>query len=372
MLEQDSENIPGMNPFQVCLRSFGTQDDPPDMKAQVLLARMFITAAIGMSYMWYTSVEHFPIGAPEVRWLLVARGLGGFVGVYGFYYGLMYLSLSDATVIGFLSPSLTSYVCSKLLKEPFTRAEQIGGFVSLFGVVLIARPTFVFSMILHHSDPSQASDAAKNSSTSANINTRAVHDVTAAQRLSAVTLALLGVAGATVAYTAIKWIGHRAHPLISVNYFAVSCTVVSTVALAVLPGMSFELPHSGMQWFLLFFIGVVGFIYQFLMTEGLRHEKGSRATNMMFSSMVFAMLFDLLVWGTVPTPLSLVGSALIVGSGVIVALQKEKMDEHENGGIEMERTTDHDVERGSREEGAGLLRAGDVELDEQHLEVRRT
>jgi hypothetical protein len=35
--------------------------------------------------MYFTSVPDFPLGKKEVRWLLVLRGLGGFVGIYGFY-----------------------------------------------------------------------------------------------------------------------------------------------------------------------------------------------------------------------------------------------------------------------------------------------
>ena len=35
--------------------------------------------------MWWTKIAHFPFGLPEVRWLLVARGIGGFFGVFGMY-----------------------------------------------------------------------------------------------------------------------------------------------------------------------------------------------------------------------------------------------------------------------------------------------
>ena len=38
-----------------------------------------------MLYMWRTKVAEFPLGKPEVRVLLVARGLGGFFGVFGLY-----------------------------------------------------------------------------------------------------------------------------------------------------------------------------------------------------------------------------------------------------------------------------------------------
>jgi drug/metabolite transporter (DMT)-like permease len=57
---------------------------------------------------------------------------------------LMYLPLADATVITFLAPVIACWACSLILKEPFTKMEQIAAMISLFGVVLIARPASLF------------------------------------------------------------------------------------------------------------------------------------------------------------------------------------------------------------------------------------
>ena len=67
---------------------------------------MGITVLCSTLYMWRAKTEHFPFGMPEVRPLLIARGLTGFFGVFGMYYSLLYLPLADATVITFLAPSL--------------------------------------------------------------------------------------------------------------------------------------------------------------------------------------------------------------------------------------------------------------------------
>ena len=84
--------------------------------------------------------------------------------------------------------------------------------------------------------------------------------VTPAQRASAVGVALLGVLGAAGAYTTIRWIGKRAHPLISVNYFATWCTVVSIIMMLTLPGVGFLLPRSLTDWYYLVFLGICGFV----------------------------------------------------------------------------------------------------------------
>lgn len=64
---------------------------------------------------------------------------------------------------------------------------------------------------------------------------------------------------------------------------------------------------------------------QFLLTAGLRLEKSSRATNMVFVQMVFALAFDWGVWGVVPGWMEWVGSCAIVASAVGVAVQKERV-----------------------------------------------
>ena len=52
---------------------------------QILNARMAITVVLSMVYMLVMKIEHAPWGPREVRGLAVARGIGGFFGVYGLY-----------------------------------------------------------------------------------------------------------------------------------------------------------------------------------------------------------------------------------------------------------------------------------------------
>lgn len=61
---------------------------------------------------------------------------------------------------------------------------------------------------------------------------------------------------------------------------------------------------------------------QFMLTAGFSHEKGNRATNMVYTNVLFALLFDRWVFGTVPGLWSLLGSGLILGSAIYVAVQK--------------------------------------------------
>lgn len=65
---------------------------------------------------------------------------------------------------------------------------------------------------------------------------------------------------------------------------------------------------------------------------------------MVYTQMLFALTFDKLVFGTTPNWLSIVGSSLILGSAIYVALHKEAPAK------EPERST-----HASREEEVGLM-----------------
>ncbi|KAL8695267.1 MAG: hypothetical protein Q9218_000165 [Villophora microphyllina] len=307
-----------------------------------MFARMGITLLLGSLYMWWAEVEHFPFGPKEVRRLLLARGFGGFFGLLGIYYSLMYLPLGEATVITFLAPIVACWACSVLMHQPFTRKEQVAGFVSLLGVVLIARPISFFS--IHTGDTpvtGGAADVVPATNATASTRLESVDNVTSAQRLTAVGVALIGVFGAASAYTTIRWIGQRAHPLISVNYFAAWTTIVTTTVLLFVPGMDFKLPSGLRQWACLIFLGVCGFIMQIMLTAGLSYEKSSRATNMVYTQMLFALAFDKLVFDTTPGVLSIFGSSLILGSALYIAVQQDPSKKSHN-----KETADRDEEIG--------------------------
>ena len=60
------------------------------------------------------------------------------------YFSLQYLSLSDAVALTFLVPMVTAFLAFVLLHEKYSILEAICSVFSLAGVVLIAKPTFIF------------------------------------------------------------------------------------------------------------------------------------------------------------------------------------------------------------------------------------
>ncbi|RMZ36110.1 hypothetical protein AFCA_000708 [Aspergillus flavus] len=322
ILERKGRNGEGFHPFQI------------------LFARMSITVIVSYLYMWYTKVPR-PFGTRSVLHLLLLRAAGGFIGVYGLYYSVQYLPLSEATVLTFLAPILSCYACSLFIpNETFTHKQQLAGVVSLVGVVLIARP---FSLFSNGNPP----DSGEPGSGEQPDSEDEYHHI------MAIVMALMGVMGASCAYSTIRIIGQRCHPLVSVTYFSSFTTIVSTVAILVMPSIALELPGTPLEWTLLLGLGVCGFLLQFLLTAGLsyvppprklspseqhrrygsdgndepkeesRSSSGSRATSMIYMQMVFALFYDRVVWGSTLSLLSWMGSALILGSAIYVAVVRE-------------------------------------------------
>lgn len=218
-----------------------------------------------------------------------------------------YLPLAEATVFRFLVPIVTAYACSVFLGQQFTKKEFLAGVVAMAGVVIIAQPPIIFG------EPNDEVTSSKAG---------VVDDVSPAQRFLAICVSVLGVLGASGAYTTIRVIGDRAHALISVNYFAILGTISSAFALLVIPGISFTMPKGPREWILLTTLGLLGFVLQFLLTKGLQLDKSSKATSMLYVQVIFALAFDWGIWGVLPGMWSIIGGIIVIASTLWSALQK--------------------------------------------------
>lgn len=288
-------------------RLLETTSDPPFHPLQILFVRMTITYAGCFAFMYFKRIPDFVLGPPGVRLLLALRGMVGFFGVFGLYYSVQYLELSDATVITFLTPTMASVLAWVFLRERLVLAEVAGGFVALLGVLLIARPGFLMHWI-EGDHPTRTGGDTDN--------------VPEYLRLRAIFFALLGVFGAGMAFVTIRWIGKRAHPLVSVSYFSAWCVLVSTLGLIAIPGLSFVLPQNLYQWTLLIALGLCGFLMQFSLTAGIQRVKAGRAAAATYTQILWAVLWERVIWHKVPDLLSLVGGGLIIGSAITVSLIK--------------------------------------------------
>ncbi|KAI5805136.1 hypothetical protein EDC01DRAFT_610118 [Geopyxis carbonaria] len=277
----------------------------------IMWCRMGVTLSCSLLLGWYQGTQFFPFGRKEIRPLLILRSMGGFVGLSGFYFGLAALPLPESTVITFLVPTVVGIACALLpaLREPFTNVEKISASVAFCGVILIARPAFLYSTFPWLDDQSE--------------NNTAGPSVSPAERAFAVIVALFGVLGAATAYTMIRWIGNRADTLIPVIYFSGFVTFATTICMIFVPSVPMiKWPGDAFEWALILSMSFSGFVMQWTLTRGLQLEKAGRASQMLYCQLLFAIFFEWMVWGDVPKGLSLVGGSLVLASVIFVNTYK--------------------------------------------------
>lgn len=322
----------------VTARLLEIDSDPPFHPFQVLFVRMLVTYICCVTYMYFNKIPDFLMGPPGYRLLLVARGVIGFFGVFGLYYSVNYLDMSDATVITFLTPTVTAILAWVFLREHLIPLEIVAGFVALCGVVIISRPKFLLGELTHKHEYSD--------------------DVPQSMRIKAIFVALLGVLGASSVYVIIRKIGKRVHPLISVSYFSLWACIVSALGLIVSPNLGFKFPRTIFQWTLLISLGVCGFLFQFCLTAGIQRVSAARASAVTYTLIIWTLIWEKVIWKKTPSPLSILGGSLIIGSGITVAaykwyaqrkLEKQKklqeQEEEEEGSIIKDDDNDNNIER---------------------------
>ncbi|CAK5263619.1 unnamed protein product [Mycena citricolor] len=283
----------------VAVKKLQSLEGEPVSTLQLIVVRMAITYACSIGYMLARRVPHPFLGPEGVRLLLVFRGVTGFIGLNGTYFALQYLSLSDVTVLSFLVPMTTALSASIFLGEAFSRKEALAGLCSLFGVVLIARPDFLFG-------PSKSSTPIEERN-----------------RMMAIGIALAGVVGSTGAMTTIRAIGHRAHPIHLLSFFSLESVIAASI-LMVFQHEPVVIPTRPAWLGLLAVIGVLGFLAQVLLTMGYQRETAGRAGMALYTQIIFASVLERVFFGTSPTFLSMLGTSIIMSSAIFVALSVPK------------------------------------------------
>jgi len=243
-------------------------------------------------------------------------------------------------VLTFLSPLTTAIAGALLLNESFTRKEAFSGVFSLLGVILIARPTFIFGSV------TSASNVSGNDGLD-------VETGSPAERLGAVGMALVGVLGATGAITSLRAIGKRAHSLHSLVSFSAQCVIVASLSMLV-QRMPVVVPARLDFLLLLVMIGLFGFIAQTLLTLGLQRETAGRASLAIYLQIIFVTILERMFFHYAPSILSVIGSLIILTSAIYVALSKtDAPGKAQNRGITLEEAEEAAID----EEDVGLEEA---------------
>jgi drug/metabolite transporter (DMT)-like permease len=168
--------------------------------------------------------------------------------------------------------------------------EAAAAALSLAGVVLIARPSFLFGHGAAGLDP------------------------------FAVTVALAGALFSAGAYVTVRRLGRTEHPLVIVLYF----TLVTVPAS--LPGVLAAGPvlPTAREWACLLLVGTAALLGQLYLTRGLQLEPAGRATAVGYLQIVFAAAWGVLFFAEVPGPWSALGAAVVLGGTLALATGRHR------------------------------------------------
>jgi drug/metabolite transporter (DMT)-like permease len=248
---------------------------------EIVLVRSVLTLLLSGIPLWLA-------GRPMLgnrRPLLALRGAVGFVGLFAFYFAIGRVPLADATVVQYTNPVFAALLAVPLLGERVRGAEIAAMAVSLAGVVLVARPTFLFGG--GGPDP------------------------------IAVGVGLIGAVGSAGAYVLVRRLRATEDPAVIVFWFA----LVSVVLAAPFAAVELVAPTLR-EWGILLGVGVSTHLGQMWLTQGLHLERAGRATAVAYLQVVFAIAWGALFFGEIPTLATLGGAALVVGSAVAIAWKR--------------------------------------------------
>lgn len=204
------------------------------------------------------------------------RGLFGWGGVTLMFAATAFIPLSDATAISFLNPVLGVLLAIPLLGERVGRVRLSAAALALFGALILLRPT-----------PTAFQPAAL--------------------------LALGAAVSLAFELILIKRLSGREGPLqiLLVNN-VIGVGISTTAALAV-----WQMPNAA-QWAALAGIGVLMAAAQTSFINAIARADASFVSPFWYATLVFAALYDALVFGVLPDAVSVLGMVFIVtGAGLL-------------------------------------------------------
>lgn len=214
--------------------------------------------------------------------LLTLRAFLGTVGVVVNFYAIDMLTLSDANVIQRLSTFFLLMFSFVFLKEKVSLKQLIAILVAFIGVAFVIKPQFNVEVIPY-------------------------------------LVAVFGAICAGGAYTVLRALSGKEHPLVVVFYFS----VFSTVTLVPLAIYYFK-PMSVMQFVYLILAGIFATFGQFGVTYGYKYAPASEISIYNFTGVIFSTILGYFIFGQSQDFVSYLGYIMIFVASLYVFLIKKR------------------------------------------------
>jgi drug/metabolite transporter (DMT)-like permease len=220
----------------------------------------------------------------RVRWpLQLLRGALGIAMLALFAFGLKNLSLAEAYTIFFIAPALITALSVFFLKEVVDAQRWIAIAVGLGGVLVVLRPTGEGMLTLGG-------------------------------------LAILGAAACYAVSAIAARILARTDRSEHVMFWLILLMGVGATIIAA-PNW---VPLRGADFLRLCGLAVSGFLGQLAITEAFSSGEASSVAPFEYSALAWGVALDWVLWQTLPDRYTLLGAAIIIGSGVYL-IRHEKV-----------------------------------------------
>ena len=246
---------------------------------EIILARGLVTTVLSYQALMMAGVS--PWG--RERHLLILRGVLGYGALSCFLWAVVRLPLAETTVIHFTNPVFTALLAAVFLGESLRYREVTLTLAALGGVVVIARPGFLFG-------------------------------VGAGLDHLGVLVALMGAILSAGAYVTARRLTRTNDPLVIVFFFAmvaVAGGLPATIPVFVMP--------RGAEWLLLLGVGLATQGGQVFVTRALKLERAGRAMAVGYLQIVFATVWGVLWFSEFPDLWTGLGAFVIVFSTFLMA-----------------------------------------------------
>ena len=231
--------------------------------------------------------------------LLLFRGTMGFMALLAYFYIIAYIPLGEAVTYNKTSPIFVAIFAYLFLNEKLSRGAILAIIVGFVGIVFISMPTegtFSFNKY-----------------------------------------SLLGIfsgIGAALAYTSIRELRQYYDTRAIVMSFMAVGTIAPVLLMMATPYVNapksldfmfaeFVMPQ-GIIWFYVLIMGLSATVSQILMTKAYELTKAGIVGTISYSNIIFALIIGITLGDAIPTPLKFLGILLVISSGLLVALSKEK------------------------------------------------
>lgn len=228
-------------------------------------------------------------------WLLVFRGVAGFVALLFFFYNISKIPLGEAMTFSKTSTIFTAILAYMFLKEKLGVKGWIGVFIGFIGIIFI---TEFDGSSLEKTDY----------------------------------LGILSGVGAALAYTSVRELRKFYDSRVIVLSFMTIGTIGPIILMIIgsfytnpyLDFMlgTFTMPKSS-DWLYIILLGIFATFAQIYMTKAYSFAKAGIIGTISYSDIAFSIILGLILGDSFPSILIIFGILLIVLSGLLVSLKKE-------------------------------------------------